>query len=312
MSTDTGHSGAYQDTAWAYNNPESVTDWGWRAMHGSTVISKSIIQAWYGNASSYNYFSGCSVGGRQGLRAIELFPEDFDGVSVGAPAWWTTHLQLNAVKTLTYNTPSNASHVIPQSMYQTLNEEVIRQCDPQDGYVDSIISDPLACRFNPLTLLCNSITATGCLNADQIGTLHKVYSDWVDVNDTFIFPHYLLGTESAWANNIGTGGDASLENQSGFARDLLGLGPSWTYHDLDYSTVQLAEQLNPGNATADDFDLTPFRRRGGKVIHHHGLSDATLATGSSIYFYEHVAEAVVPQGAQMDDFYRMFLIPGME
>lgn len=312
MSTDTGHSGSYSDTTWAYGNPESITDWGWRAMHGSTVIAKQLIESWYGLSSEYNYYSGCSVGGRQGLRALQLFPEDYDGVSVGAPAWWTTHLQLDAVKTLTYNQPVNATHTIPQSMFTVIGAEVLRQCDPQDGLTDTIISDPIGCNFDPTPLLCNGTSTTGCLNGEQVKTMYKIYNDWVETNQTFIFPHYLLGTESQWSQNIGEGSESSLENQSGFAQDLLQLGSSWTWRDLDYETVLLADQINPGNATADDFDISPFQQRGGKLIHHHGLADATLATGSSIYFYQQVQAALRPQSISIDEFYRMFLIPGMQ
>lgn len=281
-------------------------------MHRSTVISKDIIKAYYSSASQYNYFSGCSVRGRQGLKALELFPEDYDGVSAGAPAWWTTHLQLWAEKVLTYQTPTNSAHTIPESMFTIINEEVIRQCDPQDGLTDTIISDPIGCHFNPLTLLCQGSNTTDCLSGEQIQTMYKIYNDWVETNQTFIFPHYLLGTESQWSENVGDGTSSSLDNQAQFAQYILGYGANWTYEDLTYETVLYADELNPGNATADDFDISPFRARGGKLIHHHGLADATLPTGSSIYLYEKVAETLAPHGIDLDDFYRMFLIPGMQ
>ncbi|KAK2761822.1 tannase and feruloyl esterase [Colletotrichum kahawae] len=276
MSTDTGHRGNYQATSWAYGNPESITDWGWRAMHGSTVTSKVLIEAWYGTSPKYNYFSGCSVGGRQGLKALQMFPEDYDGVSVGAPAWWTTHLQLDAVKTLTYNQPAGAKHAITKTMFNIIGAEVLRQCDPQDGLTDTIISDPSSCRFDPTQLLCNGKANTDCLIGEQIQTLYKIYNDWVETNQTFVFPHYLLGTEGQWSQSIGDGSSSSLENQYGYAQDLLMLGPSWTWEDLSLATVQLSDAMNPGNATADEFDISPFHSRGGKLIHHHGLSDAPL------------------------------------
>ncbi|KAJ5640686.1 ferulic acid Esterase/Feruloyl esterase [Penicillium herquei] len=270
------------DTAWAYHNEESIVDWAYRALHEATVTSKVIINEWYGQESEYNYYSGCSVGGRQGLRALQLFPEDYDG------------------------------HTIPESMFNVIGDEVLKQCDPQDGLVDTIISDPFGCNFDPLPLLCKGGNTTDCLNGPQMDTLFQVYGDWVDVNQTFVFPHYLFGTESSWSSAIGTGSLSKIENQSGFAHDLLQLGSSWNYTDLTYATVQYADKVDPGNATADDFDITPFQARGGKLIHHHGLADPTLPTGSSLYFYSHVARAIASSNATIDDFYRMFLIPGME
>jgi feruloyl esterase len=92
MSTDTGHNSISPDGSWAVNK-ESLTDWGYRAMHGSVVLAKEAIEAYYSSAPRYNYFSGCSTGGRQGLKEVELYPEDFNGVLAGAPAWYTSHLQ---------------------------------------------------------------------------------------------------------------------------------------------------------------------------------------------------------------------------
>jgi hypothetical protein len=33
----------------------------------------------------FSYYSGCSDGGREGLQEVQRFPEDFDGVVIGAP-----------------------------------------------------------------------------------------------------------------------------------------------------------------------------------------------------------------------------------
>lgn len=93
MSTDTGHISLSNNGSWAYKAPERITDWGYRAMHGSVVLSKEITEMYYGCKPQYNYYSGCSTGGRQGLKEVEMYPEDFDGVLAGAPAWWTSHLQ---------------------------------------------------------------------------------------------------------------------------------------------------------------------------------------------------------------------------
>lgn len=83
-----------------WETPESLVDWGYRAVHGCTVVAKTMIEAWYGSPSSYNYFTGCSVGGRHALKQLQTYPEDYDGVLAGAPAWWTTHQQLWNLKVL--------------------------------------------------------------------------------------------------------------------------------------------------------------------------------------------------------------------
>jgi feruloyl esterase len=92
MSTDTGHNSSTPDGLWAYHHPERVENWGHLAMHGSTVVAKSIVAAYYAQNASYSYYSGCSTGGRQGLKEAERYPEDFDGIVAGAPAWYAISL----------------------------------------------------------------------------------------------------------------------------------------------------------------------------------------------------------------------------
>lgn len=312
MSTDTGHNSTSGDGTWA-TNPEEVIDWGYRAMHGSIVLSKAVTESYYGCNISYSYYSGCSTGGRQGLKELQLHPETFDGVVAGAPAWWTDHLQPWTVKVSSYNLPVTAAYHIPPSLFPIIEAEVLRQCDPQDGLVDTIISDPDACDFLPETLLCGpgvtNQTAAKCLTSPQISTLYNIWQDYVDVNQTFVFPAISKGAESLWPVLLGGSEPASLGVQ--YPQYFLGLGANWTYHDFDYATVQLADKLDPGNATAGDFDLEPFMKRGGKLLHYHGYADALIATHSSLYYYRHVLRTLVPRGIDVSDFYRFFLVPGM-
>ncbi|KAJ5108253.1 tannase and feruloyl esterase [Penicillium angulare] len=89
FSTDTGHNSSTTDATWAYQNIQSQTNWGWKALHETVVHGKSITESYYQTKPSYNYYQGCSTGGRQGFKEAEIFPYDFDGVIAGAPAWWT-------------------------------------------------------------------------------------------------------------------------------------------------------------------------------------------------------------------------------
>ncbi|KAJ6082636.1 tannase and feruloyl esterase [Penicillium canescens] len=91
----------------------------------------------------------------------------------------------------------------------------------------------------------------------------------------------------------------------------MGLEDSFTWQDLDDSTVQLADNLNPGNATADTFNIGDFHKRCGMFL-HHGLSDAPVSPDTSIYYYDQASSAVEPQGIEMNNLYCLFLIPEMD
>lgn len=62
VSTDTGHISNAVNGTWALNQPEKIIDWGWRAMHGSVVTAKHIVNAFYDRSLSYSYYASCSTG----------------------------------------------------------------------------------------------------------------------------------------------------------------------------------------------------------------------------------------------------------
>lgn len=313
MSTDTGHNSISTDGNWAYNSPEKVTDWGYRAMHGSVMLAKELTKAYYGKSTGYNYYSGCSTGGRQGLKEVEMYPEDFDGVIAGAPAWWTAHLQPWTVKIGTYNRPGANGNQIPESLFSWIEAQIIEQCDPQDGLKDNVISTPQQCELNLEALLCQGPKTSGsanCLNSAQLETLYNIYSDYVDTNQTFVFPHLLPGSESQWSVLVNNGSNNPLGYE--YVQYYLGLGPQWSPDQFDYSIVQLADKLDPGNATARNFDISPFQKSGGKLLMYHGMADGFIPTDSSRYFYNQVAKTLAPSGIDLDSFYRFFYIPGMQ
>lgn len=310
IGSNSGHDVTDMNPEWL-TGKDALIDWGYRALHESTVLGKALVEAWYGSASTYNYLAGCSTGGRQAFKNVQTYPTDYDGVVAGAPAWWTTHQQLWNLKYTTYSAPQNSSHSIPTSMFSVIGDEVLRQCDPQDGLVDLVISDPAGCNFDPMQLVCTKNHTTDCLTPEQLPTLYRIYNDWVDVNQTFVYSHLFYGSEASWAAQIGDGDLDTIESEYWYITNLLGL-TNFTYQDLDYDTVLLAERLDPGNATADDFDISPFYENGGKIIHWHGLSDGAVSPGASVYLHDHIEAAMRAQGIETDDFYRTFFIPGLE
>ena len=311
MSTDTGHLSASGDGTWAYNNPEGVIDWGYRALHESVVQSKTLIAAYYGQNISQNYYAACSTGGRQGLKEIQMFPEDFEGIAIGAPAWWFTRLPAATVQIGKVNLPANASYSIPTSMFPVIAEEMVRQCDPQDGVTDGIVQDPYGCNFYPEALLCRpDSNSSTCLTRPQFETLRKIYTDYVDTNQTLVFPGLAIGADATYLSGDFTGTPATVGLS--WIQNAIYNDPTWPWQSYDFSTVQLLDALDPGNATADSFDLSAFRNRGGKIIMYHGAADNLIPTGSSVYYYQQVVQTMTgAAGVDVDDFFKFYLIPGM-
>ena len=91
VGTDTGHRAQSQDTSWAVNNLERLVSFDHQAVHRTAVTAKALTEDYYGQNIARSYFAGCSRGGGQALMEAQRYPEDFDGIFAGAPAYNWTH-----------------------------------------------------------------------------------------------------------------------------------------------------------------------------------------------------------------------------
>lgn len=308
VSTDTGHNSTATDASWALDSLEKKTDWGWRALHGSTELGKKMTEAYYGKSIKYSYYSGCSTGGRQGLKEVQVSPESFDGVLVGAPSWYVNHLNPYVTVLGIFNLPVDDPKHIPLEQFSAIGKEVLRQCDGVDGVEDGIISAPELCSFDFREIQCSDIAEnfSDCLTEQQIETAKKVYSDYYSDNGTFLYPGLLLGTEDQW--NILLGGVEPSPFGIQYEKYLLLDDPDWDWRTYNDSIITYAEESDPGNPTAARYDISPFKERGGKMILYHGLADGLVPTKGSPLYYNRTAEAM----GNVDDWFRYFEIPGMQ
>jgi Tannase and feruloyl esterase len=90
-------------------HPEKWSDFAWRSTHLMTEFSKALIKEFYGAPSSHSYFAGCSTGGQQALMEATRFPDDYDGILAGAPAYNRTHLLALLMAQYGSMHPSNAT-----------------------------------------------------------------------------------------------------------------------------------------------------------------------------------------------------------
>jgi feruloyl esterase len=311
VSTDTGHNSSTADLAWALGQPEKRLDFGYRAIHGSVVLGKALTEAFYGQAIRFSYYSGASTGGRQGLREAQYDPESFDGLLIGAPAWWTSHLQPWTTRLGSCNLPTNAAAHIPPSLFSAIGAEATRQCDPVDGVQDGIISSPELCAFDTRALLCGPANAntSACLTPAQLATLDRIYSDYY-AEGRFAFPGLEVGSEAQW--NVLLGGPSPNPLGDGYMRYFLLDDPNWTWRQYDDGIIWQADAEDPGNCTADHYEaMRAVMDKGSKIVMFHGMTDALISTRSSNVLYGRVAEALGGYD-QLQSWFRYFLVPGMQ
>ncbi|OTB06018.1 hypothetical protein M426DRAFT_259840 [Hypoxylon sp. CI-4A] len=317
LSTDTGHSSGAGDLTWPTTQQRRV-NWAYQALEGSVALGKTLIESYYDKQISYSYFSGCSTGGRQGLKQIQRDPDIFDGVLVGAPAWDTKNLMPWISKLATWNLPESADGSInDNNLYLRLQEEVLRQCDSLDGVQDNIVSSLSACedQFDINQISCDIATnKTNCWTQAQIDTAQKMYGDYVIDGGDLVYNGYSYSSESDWgtfllpadtsnvANNIRRSFDAEYE------RTFMDYGSDWqitSYNDSVVGDARVRDQSV--QASADQYDLGSFRNK-GKIILYGGLADGTVPVKHTNLYYDRTTDAM----GNVDDFFRYFQIPGMQ
>ena len=310
-SNDTGHKGG--SAAFALGHPEKVIDFGYRAMHEMAMQSKAIIQAFYNRGPRLSYYQGCSTGGRQGMMAAQRFPEDFDAIIAGAPVYNVVHLNVSQVA-LQVGMLRNPARLVPPEKRTLLANAVVGACDQRDGVKDGIISEPLACKFDPAVLACkasDSSTALGagapdCLTAAQVENARSAYAPVAAKSGTVVYPGRSPGFESGW--RIPTQGAALNPLFADMPRYVGRQDPNWDPMTFDLETDLALALKNGGFIEAGDPDLATFKARGGKLLLYHGWADPGPAPENTINYYEAVNKTL---GGKQDDWMRLFLMPGV-
>ncbi|KAI1759440.1 tannase and feruloyl esterase [Hypoxylon sp. FL1150] len=312
MSTDNGHKGAPSDIHWTYKSPEKEIDWGYRAMHGSVGLAKELIKCYYGKDIEYSYYSGCSTGGRQGLKEAQISADSFDGMLIGAPAWWISHQVSWITKISKDYYPIGDPKSIPTELFSSLvYSTVIDQCDEVDGVRDGIVSSPENCHPDFAVLSCENAgeNASACLTDTQLVTLGKIYADYY-IGSEFVHPGLELSSETGWSQNMF--GSGPLSYGLDFIRYAVYQDLDWPLSAYNDSVYEYVKDLNiMDSIDADDFNMSPYRDQGGKILMYHGLSDPLIVTRGSAYFYEQVKK-VTGISHPITDWFRLFFIPGMQ
>jgi feruloyl esterase len=314
MTTDTGHTNPDTTNMAFALDPDKQYDWGVRAMNYSVSIAKDVINAFYQvDKPNRSYYSGCSTGGRQGLKQIMVDPNSFDGILVGAPGWDFKHMLPRMAQLGDYNIQATQKIADPTgSLFTALNRFVISQCDivGTDDVADNIVSDPEACNrtmnWNSPAIHCpNDTPGPQCLTTEQAGVIRKLTSDgYVDGN--FLLEGFTVS--AAWTLGVYILGNVPTTYDLEYVRNFLGHSDwTWANNSRDIMAAALSDaQRLANNATADDFALPGYR---GKIMMYHGLNDGVITAKASRRFWNEVKSR---RGGQIQDFFRYFEVPGMQ
>lgn len=281
-------------------------------------MTKALIQAYYGQAPRYSYFMGCSDGGREALMEAQRFPDDFDGITAGAPAaFFSFQNSFYHAWTVAANRRADGTSILLKSRLPLLHKAVIDHCPTLSGVQDGLLADPYACHFDPSwikTCPPQASDTTGCMTVEEIKAAVNLYQGPRDASGhQFIAGGLVPGSELNWAvPEAATDTPMSVMMAQPAIQWVLMEKPDTALtmdnFRFDMATFERVAQLAPLYNAANS-NLRPFLRRGGKLILWHGLGDDSVTPAFTLAYYTAVRRLLGDQ--QTDGFLRLFLLPGV-
>ncbi len=308
-STDTGHLDPGHE--WGMGHPERLIDWAYRAVHETTVVAKHLIETFYGQPPAFSYFDSCHNGGRQGLAEAQRYPNDYDGILSGDPAFHLTYLQPGSeyLSWVALKDGVDAPGYIPPDKYPVLNRAALDACDALDGVDDDAIEDPTRCDFDPASIQCRGPDRASCLTEAQVDTARRLYTGAQFADGTQIYSGFEPGSELLWGAMIA--GPEPLYINNGFFKYIVFEDPEWDFRtfDVNADTRRTDERLG-SMINSIDPDLSAFREKGGKLLLYQSWNETWVPPRTITGYYKQVTETM--GGAdETKDFFRLFMVPDM-
>jgi feruloyl esterase len=334
--TDAGHTsqspldGSFALDSNGHLNRTPIEDFAFRGVHDSVIVGKAVTAAYYQSQARFAYWRGCSTGGRQGLAEAQRYPNDFDGILAGAPAInWQKYVPASLWPELVMQ---RSGDLLPQCKFDAFQAAAIKACDTLgDGVIDGVIGDPLACHFDPRSLV-GTVTPCGTITAQDADVVAKIVAGARTTGGDFLWYGLTWGAPFAGpvqnpfdglANTTTTADGRTIGVPFPLVLQYMGTwvqrNPpvpegTWdwtatTYPQFDRLFQQSVEMYGKTMGT-DDPDLRAFKRAGGKLLMWHGLADQLIFTQGSINYYNRV-QRMMGSARETTDFARLFLAPGV-
>ena len=303
-STDTGHQGG--DAKWM-QVPDKVTDFAGRAMHETTIAGKALAVAYYRSDPRYSYMIECGGGSAGALHEVQKYPADYDGIVVGGHAAHLTRQIFGQLWVWLAAHPDGAA-ILPPAKLAVVHQAVLDRCDTLDGVKDGLLENPLRCMFDPKEIECTSGDGAGCLSAAQVEAVRKIYDGPVNPRtNEKIWSALFRGSELDWS--FFTESQSPIGIATSALRTILD-DPDWDYRSADFDRhVAAADRSEISRVNASNPDISPFVRRGGKLILSGGWNNALVPAGAVLDYYEHVEAAIGAEDTQRA--VRLYMVPGM-
>ena len=313
---DTGHAGGNCEPGVNLDgtyNLQFINDFIRNGMKQQILFSKSVAGTYYGMQPAYNYWNGCSTGGRQGYVLAQELATELDGILANAPAIYWTRFQTAQMWGQIVMKDLVGGPIAGTKLAQA-TASAVEACDAADGVTDGVIDEPRTCRFSAHANVCGTATApaANCLTSAEADAIDLIWD----------------GPRNARGNKVWFGLDrgTNLSGLNGTNPFALGVTQfHWDTHDRlfdwrtvgmdEYDEVAQAGSRNIADVTDTFGNLDAFRRNGGKLLTYVGANDQLIMPRGVIHYYRQMASRNSRHGKpdfrDLQSFYRLFRAPGV-
>ena len=345
VATDTGHRtmpGTNGSFRFGFD-PQARLEYGHLFLPIVANAFKTVVKAAYLQVPSRSYFIGSSGGGRQGMKATQMYPELFDAVAVVVPGFRVASAtianmamvqeQASISRTGVDTVTPDIATAFSRAELNFAAAKILEQCDALDGVADGMVFSPARCAFDSQRLLCTaSDPASGCFSQPKIDVFKRIhdgipqYSPWnfdPGLAADNGWPSHRLGAVNTVAGAPNT---ANIAGQMAghlafdlvippvedpFANPYLYMlngDPATAFAKLSATSAKFPHSAF-SLMNADSPNLDKFAARKGRLLMVHGLADPYFSPADSTRYLDQLNKRYGAEAAS--DIARLFLVPGM-
>lgn len=309
------------DCSWGLND-EAMENYAYKAQKKMYDVAREIVQTAYGRKPERAYYAGGSNGGRECLKSLEQFPEDYDGAICLYPV---QHFIGKVLFDSHYGTALQElgdEAIISPEQWAKIQKKIIAFSDQADGAEDGIISDiayAKAHRAEMRAMLSEELNEKQLAFLDVLAAPLELPFDMgygTSVVDGYAVyegaPVYEYVNDFPFVNVYGSSAASrdtlSIAGADGIIRTMVMRDMDFDVLHMDYN--EMKDELRAASRLFDvsSASLDAFKAKGGKIILLQGLADPLVSPYATFRYYERLVEHYDRE--ELYDMMRFYIVPG--